>query len=131
MTVINYAAVPGLKSLTVIKGAALSGMKSLIVIRKAVASVKASFIVINCVIPPAAMTLTVINLVTFLEIMHCSRQQTRHFDCQETVLFLPAVSLLVRAETAVSYPSIVIKYVVFLKALQPHMGVIFLPRYLV
>ena len=38
---------------------------------------------------------------------------------------VPVFSRLLKTDHAVSYPFIVIKYVVFLKALQPHMGVIF------
>ena len=66
------------------------------------------------------MTKTVINLVTF---------SAKELSGQR--IFLSVVLLLVQTKTAVSYTFIVIEYVVFLKALQPYMGVIFIQEILV
>jgi len=60
------------------------------------------------------MTFAVINLVTISGSMHSGRYDTMSFTCW--------FFHLLQAETAISYSSILIKYVVFLKALQPHMG---------
>lgn len=66
------------------------------------------------------MTKTVINLVTF---------SAKELSGQR--IFLSVVLLLVQTKTAVSYPFIVIEYVVLGKALQPYMGVIFMRVFLV
>jgi hypothetical protein len=77
------------------------------------------------------VTFAVIKLVTIFAAMLSVRKQAMHSGCQDPPCFLPAALLSLQAETAISYPYIVIKYVVFLKALQPHMGVIFTPWFLV
>jgi len=68
------------------------------------------------------MTFAVINLVTISGSMHSGRQQTLHSGRYDTMSFTCWFFHLLQAETAISYSSILIKYVVFLKALQPHMG---------
>ena len=66
------------------------------------------------------------------------RHQTRHYfenyafrQTAGTPCYCLLFYLLLQAITAISYASIVTKYVVFLKVLQPHMGVIFCPLILV